>query len=213
MRTSHRHKFVFLSKPRTGSTSVRRMLNQYSDVICDRRGQPESGFHPHLNWEAATELFVEKGWDFSSYFSFATLRNPWGLTVSFYSFFKPDAVGRYNFMSNYDETTSMPFTEWVQAGRTWNIAKKSWRKDISGFGIEAFAFDSEGKQRVDEIFPIEEIDGLAEVISEIVQEKILPKHVNKSDRASDYRKYYDLESRDRVAQLFTKDIEIGGYDF
>lgn len=213
MRISHRHKFLFLSKPRSGSTSVRTMLAKHSDVICNHKDQPEPGFHPHLNWRATLNLFESQGWDYSSYFSFTTLRNPWELAVSYYSFFKPDFKGRYNFVPNHDPDQPMAFKTWLFEGKTWDIGNRVWRKDIGAPGIGAFAFDENSSQRVDAIYPIERMDELATALSERIGARIKSKHINRSVRDADYRSHFDPESVDRVAKIFAKDIELGHYQF
>jgi hypothetical protein len=189
------------------------MLSAHSDIICNRKDEPGPGFHPHLNWKGVDQLFVNNGWDLSVYFSFTTLRNPWELAVSYYSFFKPDVKGRYNFMPNYNAELLMPFSDWVFKGKTWNIGERRWRDDIAGCGIESFAFDPAGQQRVSEIYAIEKIDLLADTLSERIGTRLRPQHINKSSRRSDYREYYDGASQERIAELFSKDIELGGYEF
>ena len=189
------------------------MLDPVSDVVCNVKDQPEPGFHPHLNWRAATELFEGRSWSFSEYFSFTTLRNPWELAVSYYSFFKPDIGGRYSFMPGYVSEQPMEFKTWLFEGKTWDIGRRQWRADIGGPGIAPFAFDDDGQQKLDEIYPVERMGELAADLSERLGSTLKPRHTNRSARDADYRTYFDAEAEGRVAVVFAKDIELGGYEF
>ncbi|WP_367268204.1 sulfotransferase family 2 domain-containing protein [uncultured Thiohalocapsa sp.] len=80
MRISHQHRFVFLSNPQSGSTSIRIALDPYSDI----KSSTEFPYHHHTNARRLKEHFLKQGWDWNSYFKFTTVRNPWDRMVARY---------------------------------------------------------------------------------------------------------------------------------
>ena len=86
MRISHTHKFIFLALPRTGSTTVRQVLDQYSDIKSVRNSDKTDEF-PFYHHIPATELkgiFQQKDWKWEDYNRFCVVRNPWDRMVSLY---------------------------------------------------------------------------------------------------------------------------------
>ncbi|CAA0327666.1 conserved hypothetical protein [Alteromonas infernus] len=56
MRISHKNKFIWISKPKTGSTSFRNLLDEFSDV-----NSTDSGlFHHHIKLNDLMKVFEEK---------------------------------------------------------------------------------------------------------------------------------------------------------
>jgi len=96
MRISHKHKFIFLSKPKCASESIREKLNKFSDIKSE-------GKYPYHHHTTAFELrmhFNAMGWNWDEYFSFTTIRNPWDMIVSLYHYGKPDKNGLYFYEKN-----------------------------------------------------------------------------------------------------------------
>tara|TARA_Y100001980_G_C14556800_1_gene350491 strand:+ start:17174 stop:17857 length:684 start_codon:yes stop_codon:yes gene_type:complete len=98
MRIIHNKKLVFLANPKTGTTSIRDILNDYSDVISTNK-------FPYYHHISACELkyvFKQKKWKWSNYRIICTVRNPWERAISNYFYAKPDKNFRPFYNSNYD---------------------------------------------------------------------------------------------------------------
>ncbi len=86
MRISHTHRFVFLAYPRAASSSIRRLLDPYSDLAGVRRSETtaENPFHHHMNAREAHRAFTALGWDWEAYSRFCVVRNPYARLVSLF---------------------------------------------------------------------------------------------------------------------------------
>ena len=82
MLISHKYKFVFISIPKTGSTSIRNSLSQYGDVFSST--DPNSPVYLHIKSKQLKKYFIENKWNWDDYFKFAFVRNPWDSMVSQY---------------------------------------------------------------------------------------------------------------------------------
>jgi hypothetical protein len=225
LRISHSKKFVFFSKPKCASSTIRKMLNKYSDII----STDHAPYHHHTIALQMKIHFDEMGWDWNSYFKFITMRNPWDMIVSFYHFAKPDINGIYYWEKSRDgiardSTTRLPFEEWVlnkDIKKSWHglllkngeFHKNTWTNDFSFFTLNNFILDEKGEILVDYIVKVENIEkGLKTVCDKINIPFKRIRKLNKS-KHKHYRQYYSEETRKVIEEEFQYDIKIGEYEF
>lgn len=216
MRILNRDKIILISKPRSGSTSLRMALDAYTqpgDIACDT---PFDCWHPHHTASKLQSVLAAKGLDFDSYFSFCTARNPYDLVVSYYFFFRPDVNGTYNYSEKYIADNLMAFEDWVRSGRIWDQTLKVLGPDLSTIGVKAFCYDEEGNQLVDRIYSLpEEIGEIEfELGKRLGDATFGVRHANKSTKPQNgYREFYTQETRRLVEQMFEMEFELFDYRF
>ncbi len=195
MRVSHKNKWIFLAMPKTGSASIRSALDEFSDlksVHITKRKKTQNPFYDHINLREVVSLFKNKNWDFESYYTFATIRNPWDRTVSLY------------YHARQHSWTKANFKKWL-----YKI------KENGGFyeSIYGKCSNKEGTYCLDYILKFENLqEDFNTVCDKIgIPRQELP-HRNKSEH-KDYTKYYDDETRQIVAKKYARDIKHFGYKF
>lgn len=214
MRILHSRKLILISKPRSGSTSVRRVFDKYleeGDIKCD---VPFDVWHPHHTATRLNKIFIEKGWDFSEYSIICTSRNPYDLLVSYYFYFQPDIFGRYNFQNSHINQL-MTFSEWIMTGKTWDHTKLEQGKDLSTIGVENYCYDENGNKIVDYILDINDMDNLRYELKQLFDEEdLFIPYVNQSKRGSkSYQEFYDDQTQSKVKKMFFKEFELFDYSF
>ena len=225
MRISHSKKFIFFSKPKCASSSIRKILNKYSDII-------STDYAPYHHHTTAMQLkihFNELGWDWDNYFKFITIRNPWDMIVSFYHFAKPDINGIYYWEKSRDGVsrdgrTQLPFEEWIlrkDIKKSWHALlykdgeyhKNLWTNNFSFFTLNNFILDEKGETMVDCVIKTEDIEnGIKTVFDKIGIPFKRIRKLNKS-KHNPYRQYYSEETKKLIEEEFQYDIKIGGYEF
>lgn len=225
MRISHTKKFIFLSKPKCASESVRKTLDKYTDIF----SEDTPPYHHHT---PALELkihFDKMGWDWNSYFKFITIRNPWDLIVSFYHYARPDINGIYFWEKSRkekkrDNNNRISFEEWVLSSeikKSWHrlyskdgkYHEKLWTNDFSFLTLNNFILDENGNSLVDFIVKMEDIENGLKIAFDkigIPFEEIGT--YNKSEHKH-YRSYYTEETKKVIEKEFQYDIKIGEYEF
>lgn len=129
MRISHKYKFVWISKPKTGSMSVRKLLDKFSNVVSES-ARP---FHHHATADELRAAFKERGWNFDEYQVFVCDRNPWELICSIWKYSKVNDKHQKFWEKKYDSTAPLlGFDAFVRAEETWR-----WLRDHHQ--IERFA--------------------------------------------------------------------------
>jgi hypothetical protein len=216
MLISHRHGFAFIHVPKTGGTSVARALwrhadhtegywanrclalvgihvNHYAPVTMRK-------FRPHT---PADELRRNlPAGTFERLFTFAFVRNPWDLLVSYYHFLR-DAEGHGDHVSHRRRRTArLPdFEAYVR----YEIG----RGKISQTRMVA---DRHGRVLVDFLGRYESLaTDFAHACRRIGLEATLG-HANTSAR-TDYRDYYTPRLAALVRDHFADDVERFGYEF
>jgi len=195
---SDRKKFIFVHTYKTGGTSIRSALRAYRD-------------HPGLIKIALSKLNIidlqthasakqiKKKYprEWSEYFTFAFVRNPWSWQVSLYFF-----TLRAEYNHHHDAVKSLgSFHDYIH-----------WRVNGHKQLLSDFVFDEDGQRLVDYVGRLETLRrDFQEVCKQIGVDAALP-HKNKSEHR-DYREYYDDETRELVAQHFAPDINAFGYCF
>lgn len=198
MRISHKYKFVFLSNPQSASTTIRDMLEDYSDIL----GGYEFPFHYHANAKKLKATFMEKGWDWDSYYKFSTVRNPWDKMLARYFYGRRDPNSQWHapsINSTFDEFLNNPLVE----------------ENSVNVNLDNFLYSESGECLVDDIIKVETLDeGLEQVFSvlEIAYSKLIKTNAAKRTRER-FSHYYSSQGREAVRKLHTRDIEVGAYCF
>ena len=234
MRISHRYQFVFISIPRSGSTSVRASLNDWSDL----KDGPEDPFYHHVDCLSLKAEFEKEGWNWEKYYKFAFVRNPWDRVVSEYFRLK-EKLNRNEWLIN--SSSYHDFTDWCErspgeyqgegikkeiedlkkqlvlngnekdrAARKYlgqyRHLQNVWRNQIS------WLCDGDGKVLVNKIGRFETlVKDFKNICSTIGIRLSLGKH-GKTERGN-YRKYYNKDTREMVRKRFEQDVNVFDYHF
>lgn len=206
MRISISKRFVFLSNPRCGSESIRRLLTPYSDILSTK----EKPFHHHSNAVTVRNALRRLGFDWEEFTRFTTFRNPWARAVSFWSYAEknPASVWHRRLAEAADFDA---FCALIPPGSS----------------IDRFAGHA-GQLIVPEVFRLEDLEqaypAVASKIGIPTPRKdgprgwletpgvVLP-HINGAANGDPYQAYFSPRSRTLIAERFAADIELGGYQF
>ncbi len=214
MRISHRHKFVFFAWPKTGSRSVRRILDEFSEI----RGRPaheltpDFPFYNHMRPVDLLEVFRREGWNYEEYRTFLTVRNPWGRMVSLYEM---HAFREGGFLSRFrtGQSRHMGFRQWIRglAARPAPGPGHQVEQSVISLGalpFLSFAGDAQGNLLVDNVLKLEEMD---RTLPPLLREMGIPSsttipRVGKGRYRGHYREYYDGETRELVERRYREEI-------
>jgi hypothetical protein len=168
MRILHSKKLIFISKPRCGSTSIRRFLDSQmlpGDEKCDYGTEfPERPeLHPHMSAPAIYDYLKKKGVDTTGYITFTVTRHPLDMLWSYFNYFKPDLNSYYNYSPKYDAENRGSFNEWLLTGF---VGIGIWKKfchpsihtnDFTPLSLEAHSNDVNNIPYIDKVFKLENL--------------------------------------------------------
>ena len=190
---SHKNKFIFVHINKTGGTSIKTLLERYS--------QGSTGHQSiiQLNKQAYSD----------DYFKFTFVRNSWGRFLSLY---------KYRVTTNQTNLLNNPvsFGDWAKNIYNKNpIHYNTSNKKLLLMLSEQLDWitDTNGIINMDFIGRFENFQKDFNIVCDkigISQQK-LP-HINKTNHKH-YTEYYDDETREIVAEKYAKDIEYFGYEF
>jgi len=221
MRISHRHRFVFFAAPKTGSRSVRKLLDPHSEIH-GRPGHdvtPEFPFYNHIRPVELRDIFQARGWDFDGYFKFTMVRNPWSRLVSLYEMFAFREGGLLSRLRR-PAKRHLGFRQWVRdflpegPGHPTTAAARSVIR-VGALPYLGFAGDELGRPLVDEVFKLEEIEIRLPLLLRrmgLPEQGRIPQ-TGRGRYGGDFRDYYDEETRELISQRYREDIQRFGYSF
>lgn len=210
MRFSVEKKFLFLANPKTGSTSLRNILDEYSQ---HKELELLGKYHDHWTARQYKSVFLDLGYDWDSFYKFINIRNPWDKYVSNFHYCKPDENFHPFYNEKYDKNTagSAEFNGWVK------FHLQTLKTPPQGcYRVDKFAGDADGNIIVDDIFPIEDFasTNLPNLIRRLgLNDDIKLPFLNTTKKRQNYQSYYDEESKALVAEFCYLDIEYGKYNF
>jgi len=214
MRLSHKHKFVYISIHKTASSSVREMLDPYSDIkSCAPR---KTICYHHIPAKKMKEFFDEEKWNWNEYFKFTTVRNPWDRKLSTFSYLKrkanefktkiPNGGGNW-FVQKVRKIDSecSNFKEYL---KKYCEPNKKRNRQID------WVFDNDGNNMLDFVAKVENLESdLKYAFKQIglPEPKII--HNNKSDHIPYTEAYDEQWMIDTVKERYIDDIKYFDYEF
>ena len=185
---SHKHKFISIDPPKTGTNYRQNLLWNYGEFIEDLQ---------HANLIEVKNFFQD--YDLEDYFVFTFVRNPWYRYLSWFNWFYRDSTANeippqefHNFMRlrlvDYANRISLPQSYWFEHQDKINV-------DFIG-RLENLKEDMEFVLRKIEIDP-----------------PMRNKAVNKSNYKLNFHDAYNQELIDLVAKKEKRVIELKGYTY
>ena len=199
----HKHKFIFVHIPKTAGQSIEIALDGYEQMSKLWGIEKDGTVLQHLTASDIMKRFNIK--IFNNYFKFSFVRNPFSKCVSEY---KWDRI----------VCKPMDFKSWVKFELS-NLINNSRSKSIHerrrmhNTPQHDFIYDTDDQLLVDFVGKFENLqkdfDTACGKIG--IPQQQLP-HALKS-KTKHYTEYYDDETREIVAELYAKDIELFEYKF
>ena len=201
---SYDHRFIFIHIYKNAGSSIRAALLPHIRTPIQRTisrlgqlfGRQLYNFDPigiHATAESYREFVGSE--EFPKFFSFAIVRNPWDWQVSLYSFMKKD---KEHFQHDF---ARMGFDEYID-----------WRCEADLHTQKSFIVDRTGRLIVNFVGKYETINrDFDRICKSIGVSAVLP-HINAS-RHESYREFYTTKTKTKIAQAFSEDIELFGYEF
>lgn len=193
-------KLIFIHIMKTGGTSVTSALTK-------------AGFSPRSNYkpskhETAETLVSKMGYEtFQTYRKMTVVRNPYDRAVSWWKWSSQPRI----------------MNKVIGKGKVPEYVKEIWPKSFAGFikslediaGYRRLQFETvqyNGRLEVDYLFYFEEFKNLNQKIGDLVGAELKLPHLLRSNREH-YKKYYNSETQELVANFYRKDFVEFGYSF
>lgn len=186
MIVSTEKKFIFAAIPKTGTSSIEKVLGKYSDE------KLEDGLVKHVHLRKVKDLLDKP------YYKFCFFRNPWDRMVSLYHYHLRQ--GNFFLNQTYDEFT---FDDWIKKTKVTgtNPDRQTDYIMLRGRIIPGVA-----------IYKFEEMEDSWKHICGVLKiDEELP-HINKSKHIH-YSEYYTEESKRIVGSYCYGEIKMMGYKF
>jgi hypothetical protein len=190
-----KHNTVFVHIPKTGGSSIGLALNPHRDlraIVVRRTNKSLQSLRlPYrlkgidtISHGTAQDYASVLGDDFSQYFSFSVVRNPFDWIVSFYHFQLKRGKTEMSFREFVEKPVAKPQTDYI--------------------------FDSDDKIMVSFVARFEKLaEDFATVSAKIGLDLRLP-HVNSTAHAH-FSSYYDRQSQALIVKHYRRDFELLGY--
>lgn len=207
MIVSHKHRFIFVAIPKTGTHSVRQGLREHmgDGDMEQARLFVEKQFpipelarigHGHISLAEVRPFLGEDR--FADYFKFAFVRNPFDRFISYCAF----ATSREGSFDRDPKRVMRHFL--FTAPPHGHVIFRPQH---------LFLADRDGTLLVDELGKVEDMQRCYDAIcARVGIPTTALDHANRS-RRGDYRAYYDQQLIDGVAKIYARDLELFGYDY
>lgn len=216
MLISHKHKFITIDIPKTGTRSFRESLHPLG--LIDIVGKPfvEADFYQHDTAIRAKKQFAKHNFDWNDYFKFTIVRNPWARYFSFFKYFK-------NYADKFlrrDESIAWGAAEINQGQYCVSLFSNSDEQTILKNIIlhnpsqDSYYCDENGEVIVNYIADFENLENEFVLLCDQVGINAPTlQHGNKSFNSPNMHNIYNQDLIDVVAQKENSVIKLKNYDF
>jgi hypothetical protein len=217
MIVSHKHKFIFIAIPSTGTTSIQETLEQIFDIKTDNFDVMEDDFSPverggmaiRKHSEALVIRDIIGDYRFNSYYKFCFVRNPWDHIACQYFFSRKHPMVPKYFMDGSEDPWHIHVVKCKELG--FNDYIIQLRNRIKGY--MRYITDEREKIIVDYTGRFENMHADFETACKRIGVKALPvPHLNSTGKGN-YRQHYNEESRRIVSDIYSTEIKAFGYAF
>lgn len=185
----------FLSPPYTKRQWLSKALNKSYRSLCNQLNLAPYPYRDHVSaWEVVEKMGIER---FKQYFSFAVVRNPWDWQVSRYHYITQNVRHRYHAEVQRLGSFETFVLEWLPQHVYQQFSSLS---------------DEKGNILVNGILKFETLEEDFQTICRQIGIKVQLPHLNQTKHRA-YQNYYTIASREMVAKLYARDIELFGYSF
>lgn len=216
MLISHKHKFITIDIPKTGTKSLRESLVPLG--VIDEFGVPnlKAEFYQHDRAIRAKKQFAKKNWNWNDFFKFTIVRNPWQRYFSFFKYFK--SYGE-KYMRR-DESINWREPEINQGKFCVELFKDKDDQTIlkniilNNNSQDSYYCDESGKIMVDHIASFEDLSNeFVFLCDQVGIQSPNLQHENKSVNSLNMHDFYDQGLIDLVAEKEKGVIEFKNYDY
>lgn len=162
----------------------------------------------HTTLEQYLTVFEPKA--IQSYFKFTIVRNPWDRVVSAYHFLKQGGMNQWD-QAFYQKELAQ-YNNFEDFVKQWLVIPENLAKHHHFQTQSHYILDKYGKVTLDYVGYLENIDTDFKVICNRIGITASLPETNKSKRTN-YQDYYTDETKQIVADMYHKDIELLGYNF
>ena len=216
MLISHKHKFITIDIPKTGTRSLRETLLPLNIIDVCGLANFESEFYQHDFATRAKKQFAKNNWNWNDYFKFTIVRNPWVRYFSFFKYFK--SYGEKYLRQ--DESINWGKSE-INQGKL--CAELFENKDdqtvlkniiLKNDSQDTYYFDESGKIIVDHIAEFENLQNeFIFLCNQVGINAPHLKHGNKSSNPLNIHDIYNQQLIDLVAQKEKSVIKLKNYHY
>ena len=193
MLISHKHKFIYLHVPRTGGTSVVQLLKSCTDA----KIVPELYHRPVLEVRGAYPVY------FKDYFTFCTVRNPWDMYASLYSYICGNPSH-----DHHEEVKAVDFNIFIDRLESYSFFPTVLARNYYADEFGEFILDGVTTTEALGLSLIHVLNAVGVDVSKLMMPK-----VNTSSYLSDRVGCYNEKSIAKIAELCALDIETFHYRF
>ncbi len=205
---SPKRRYIFVHIPKTGGTSMAFALEDCAaadDILIGdtpkakrRRGRLAGIEAPGRLWKHSTLRDITGVVDPAAFFVFTLVRNPWDRIVSYYHWLR---------VQKFDHPVvavaqSLDFTDFLRVPQV--------QVSLRNGSYSSYVTDAAGAEHCQLFARLEVPEDLALLWEHLGFKLIIPR-LNASERALDWRAYYDAETFDIVSEITAEDIARFGY--
>lgn len=210
---SHGRRYVFVHIPKTGGTALTLALEDRAmkdDILVGdtpkavrrRKRLKAEGWAGPLGKHARLAEIEAVAGALQGYFVLTLVRNPWDRMVSYYHWLRGQSF-------RHEAVTLARALDFAAF-----LAHPSTRRAITAAPYSSYVTDRTGAERCDLFLRLERLDADIAPFEAHLGFRLAPlPRVNVSDRARDWRGYYDDATASLVAEICADDIARFGYRF
>ena len=234
MLISHKHQFITIDIPKTGSRSLRESLLPLG--VIDIHGEPkvDAQFYQHDGAIRAKKQFAKNNWNWNEYFKFTIVRNPWVRYFSFFKYLKRKSelysnsklMGDYLSSKSHVWQHSGLYQNWINqeinyCRQAFDLLSSSGNDQTALKNIilennsqDSYYCDKNGEIMVSHIAKFENLNKEFELLCNKVNVNYSPLfHGNKSTIKSSYHDAYTQDTIDLVAKKEGVVIKLKNYGY